>query len=72
MKYILLTREKFVAVQGPYSTALESDDIVEIKEKIKKMVAEGYPVDHLRIVQDIPFEFKCAIRISEGEENVPS
>lgn len=65
MKYILLRMEGL-----NYRNILESEDINLIKEKFKNHVIAGCPVSNLKIVQDIPFEFKCAIKLTgEGESD---
>lgn len=68
-KYVLLRKIDVAnGYRDPYSIILESDDIVKIEEEIKKRVKDGCPVSKFRIAQDIPFEFKCAIKLN-AEEN---
>lgn len=62
-KYILLKKIDVGGFRDPYSAIFESDDIVKVEEEIKKRVKDGCAVSKLRIVQDIPFEFKCAIKL---------
>ena len=64
MTYILLKK----AFASGYGVVMESNDLVAVEEKLKSYVKGGCPVNDLRIVQDIPFEFKCAIKLL-GEED---
>ena len=68
-KYILLRKIDVAnGFRDPYSVVFESDDIVKIEEEIKKRVKDGCAVSKFRIVQDIPFEFKCAIKLNCEED----
>lgn len=68
-KYILLRKIDVAnGFRDPYSAIFESDDIVKIEEEIKKRVKDGCAVSKFRIVQDVPFEFKCAIALKKDEE----
>lgn len=63
MIYILLKRVSVPGFKIGYSPILESDDFSKIDEKFKNQVKGGCPLNDLKIVQDIPFEFKCAIKL---------
>lgn len=68
MTYILL-QKMFISGRGMcYKPVAESSDFVNVQERLKGYVKSGCPVNDLRIVQDIPFEFKCAIKLL-GEED---
>lgn len=68
MTYILLERATVVGGGSGYRAVLESNDIIKIEEKIKNYVKSGCPVNSLRIVSDIPFEFLCGIKLKcEGD-----
>lgn len=70
MSYILLKNIHLPGYKECYAPVLVSDDLDKIKESMKKRVIDGSPVCDYKIVQDVPFEFKCAIKLtSEGESN---
>ena len=68
MKYYLL-KKAFVSGSLHYKILLESDDIAKIKDRLIFYVRWGDAVDHFIIARDVPFEFKCAIKLIKEEEN---
>lgn len=69
MTYILLKTNRGVGYNGTYTPVNVSKRIEDIETDIKKRVKDGCPVNDLKIVQEVPFEFKCAITlIRESEE----
>ena len=71
MSYILLKKTFVSGTAGCYSVIVESDDIQDIKNKLSHQLLSGLcHVDNLKIVQDVPFEFKCAVKILEESESV--
>lgn len=51
-----------------YVIEKELESIEAVKEELKKRVKDGCPISKLRIARDIPFEFKCAIKLEDEEE----
>ena len=69
-KYILLRKEYREGIPY-YRFILECDDLEKIKEKIKSQVSGGgCPANFLYIVKDIPFEFKCAVKLNVETPNI--
>lgn len=69
MSYILLKNIHQPGYKEAYNPVFSSDDIEEVKANLKKRIFDGAPVHDFRIVQNILFEFKCAIKLlGEGEE----
>ena len=66
MSYILVKYIDKPGYVNAYHPIQVSEDLNEIKEAIKKRVIDGSPVRYYKIVQEIPFEFKCAIQMKEG------
>lgn len=60
--YILLRKLSLPGYKTPYFTILESEDLTEITDKLKRQVTAGCPVNDLKIVEDKKFEFKCAVK----------
>lgn len=50
-----------------YKLLEEKKDLTTISEKVKRMVISGTPIDDLRIVKNVDFEFKCALKFKEDE-----
>ena len=40
-----------------------SNNIVDVKEEIKKRVMSGTPLEELSIAEEIEFDFKCAVSL---------
>ena len=50
-----------------YKLLEEKKDLTTISEKVKRLVISGTPIDDLRIVKNVEFEFKCALKFKEDE-----
>ena len=50
-----------------YKLIEENKDLTTISEKVKCLVISGTPIDDLRIVKNVEFEFKCALKFKEDE-----
>ena len=50
-----------------YKLLEENKDLTTISEKVKHLVISGTPIDDLRIVKNVEFEFKCALKFKEDE-----
>ena len=50
-----------------YNLVMEKKDLNAISEKIKRLVIAGTPIEDLRIVKNVEFEFKCALKFKEDE-----
>ena len=50
-----------------YKLLEENKDLTTISEKVKRLVISGTPIDDLRIVKNVEFEFKCALKFKEDE-----
>lgn len=50
-----------------YKLIEENKDLTTISEKVKRLVISGTPIDDLRIVKNVEFEFKCALKFKEDE-----
>ena len=50
-----------------YNLVMEKKDLNAISEKVKRLVISGTPIDDLRIVKNVEFEFKCALKFKEDE-----
>ena len=50
-----------------YNLVMENKDLTTISEKVKRLVISGTPIDDLRIVKNVEFEFKCALKFKEDE-----
>ena len=50
-----------------YNLVMEKKDLTTISEKVKRLVIAGTPIDDLRIVKNVEFEFKCALKFKEDE-----
>ena len=50
-----------------YKLIEESKDLTTISDKVKRLVISGTPIDDLRIVKNVEFEFKCALKFKEDE-----
>ena len=50
-----------------YNLVMEKKDLNTISEKVKRLVISGTPIDDLRIVKNVEFEFKCALKFKEDE-----
>lgn len=46
----------------------ESENLDEIKKELQKQVFAGTPLLNLTITKEIPFEFKCAVKVTDDEE----
>ena len=69
MKYYLF-KKVFLGGTLYYRLLMESDDIGKIKDRIISYVRREDAVDDFIIVRDVPFEFKCAIKLIEEETHV--
>ena len=45
-----------------------SDNLGQVKEKLRSEALSGVKVKDLSIVKEIPFEFKCAVVVKDEEE----
>ena len=50
-----------------YKLIEETKDLTTISEKVKRLVIAGTPIEDLRIVKNVEFEFKCALKFKEAE-----
>ena len=50
-----------------YNLVMEKKDLNTISEKVKCLVISGTPIEDLRIVKNVEFEFKCALKFKEDE-----
>lgn len=50
-----------------YKLIEENRDLTTISEKVKRLVISGTPIEDLRIVKNVEFEFKCALKFKEDE-----
>ena len=50
-----------------YNLVMEKKDLTTISEKVKRLVIAGTPIDDLRIVKNVEFEFKCVLKFKEDE-----
>ena len=50
-----------------YKLIEENNDLTTISEKVKRLVISGTPIEDLRIVKNVEFEFKCALKFKEDE-----
>ena len=50
-----------------YKLIEENKDLTTISEKVKRLVISGTPIEDLRIVKNVEFEFKCALKFKEDE-----
>ena len=50
-----------------YNLVMEKKDLNTISEKVKRLVISGTPIEDLRIVKKVEFEFKCALKFKEDE-----
>ena len=50
-----------------YILVMEKKDLTTISEKVKRLVISGTPIEDLRIVKNVEFEFKCALKFKEDE-----
>ena len=50
-----------------YKLIEENKDLTSISEKVKRLVISGTPIDDLRIVKNVEFEFRCALKFKEDE-----
>ena len=50
-----------------YKLIEERKDLTTITEKVKRLVISGTPIEDLRIVKNVEFEFKCALKFKEDE-----
>lgn len=66
MSYILMKKIDPGGWSNAYRIECSNEDINVIKEELAKRVKDGCPVNKLRIVKDIPYEFKCGIKL-DGE-----
>ena len=65
--YSLFLKE-FANVGVRYKLIEERKDLTTISEKVKRLVTTGTPIDDLIIVKNVEFEFKCALKLKEGDE----
>ena len=50
-----------------YKLIEENKDLTTISKKVKRLVVSGTPIDDLRIVKNVEFEFKCVLKFKEDE-----
>ena len=50
-----------------YNLITENKDLTTISEKVKRLVISGTPIEDLRIVKNVEFEFECALKFKEDE-----
>ena len=50
-----------------YILVMEKKDLTTISEKVKRLVISGTPIEDLRIVKNVEFEFKCTLKFKEDE-----
>ena len=50
-----------------YKLLEENKDLTTISEKVKRLVIAGTPIEDLRIVKNVEFEFKCTLKFKEDE-----
>ena len=62
--YSLFLKE-FVNGHLLYNLVMEKKDLNTISEKVKRLVISGTPIEDLRIVKNVEFEFKCALKFKE-------
>ena len=66
--YVLL-QKKLTSTGTIYKRISEADSLEVIGSRLKSMVTSGESLADFRVVKDIEFEFKCAIKWNlEGEE----
>lgn len=66
--YELYIKDDFMRREPVYFCVCESEDMYQITETIKKKVLEGTPVDKIKIVKTVDFEFKCGVQIVKETE----
>ena len=64
--YSLFLKE-FTNAGVRYKLLEEKKDLTTISEKVNRLVITGTPIDDLRIVKNVEFEFKCALKFKEDE-----
>ena len=64
--YSLFLKE-FANAGVRYKLLEENKDLTTISEKMKRLVISGTPIDDLRIVKNVEFEFKCALKFKEDK-----
>ena len=64
--YSLFLKE-FANAGVRYKLLEENKDLTTISEKVKRLVISGTPIDDLRIVKNVEFEFKCVLKFKEDE-----
>ena len=62
--FLLLKRIRYNG-EWVYTISAKSPGIYLITEEIKKRVKDGCPVRDLMVVEEMPFEFKCAVKYGE-------
>ena len=50
-----------------YKLLEENKDLTTISEKVKCLAISGTPIEDLRIVKNVEFEFECALKFKEDE-----
>ena len=50
-----------------YKLLEENKDLTTISEKVKRLAISGTPINDLRIVKNVEFEFKCALKFKEDK-----
>ena len=64
--YTLFLKE-FTNAGVRYKLIEENKDLTTISEKVNRLVITGTLIDDLRIVKNVEFEFKCALKFKEDE-----
>lgn len=48
-----------------YQIVAQSENIHDISKQIEKRIKDGCPLWSLNVVEEVPFEFKCAVKYGE-------
>lgn len=48
-----------------HTIVAESENVHDISKQIEKRIKDGCPLWSLKVVEEIPFEFKCAVKYGE-------
>ena len=65
--YVLL-QKKITPIGTAYKRISESENLDVIGSRLKSMVVSGECLEDFRVVKDVEFEFKCAIKWYLEEE----
>ena len=56
-------------VTKKYAIVARLENIHDISEQIENRIKDGCPLWSLKVVEEIPFEFKCAVKYGEDLRN---